>query len=83
MYEGRSIAVDWPSQTDKMVALAYTLPNGELLVHRPPDLGLQPPTYAHWAAHPLDAEWVRRKVDPFIGAFREAGIVNYYDGHML
>ncbi len=65
--------VQWYPPIDAIVSAAFTLPNGERLIHIPESIGLTPVYYTVWAFHPL-RPWIGQ-FNRFLSCFVESDIL--------
>ncbi len=81
VHEGESIMVLWSGQLTKMAEVAFTLPNGERLVHIPPKLALDVGSLVYWTFNPFDP-WLER-MNVYLYTFKESGITLHWDKQRL
>ncbi len=74
VYKGNSVMIEYVDYIRTIVEAAFTLPNGEPLVHVPKSVGFNSSGYATWAFHPLNP-WLGR-FEPFLLRFMETGLRN-------
>ena len=77
VYEGNSVMVEYFEYINTIVQAAFTLPNGEPLVHVPRSVGFNTSGHSIWAFHPMNP-WLH-SFEPFLLTFTETGLRNKWE----